>query len=291
VKRLALGLALFAAVVLPARADAPRLSNGTLTPRSASGGLEAAVQMLVRAGDAPRWIGWSVASDRPRESCCWESWNGNQGCYGCRLEGDASSTGLKQAAPGVVRLEGDPTLLVLLRAEKGVVTKMKHVSGECPLDGGGTTLFFLTDVKSAESVRFLATFLATSGERSERRLADQALSALAMHADAAALDVLIDRARTGASTHVRGQSLFWLGQRAGDKAVATITRAIEDDPETEVKKKAVFALSQLPKDEGVPLLIQQARANKNAAVRKQAFFWLGQSKDPRALHFFEEVLK
>jgi len=52
----------------------------------------------------------------------------------------------------------------------------------------------------------------------------------------------------------------------------------------------VFALSQLPKDEGVPKLIELARTNKNAEVRKQAFFWLGQSKDPRAVAFFEEVL-
>jgi len=57
-----------------------------------------------------------------------------------------------------------------------------------------------------------------------------------------------------------------------------------------VKKKAVFALSQLPKDEGVPLLIQVARTNHNPAVRKQAMFWLGQSHDPRALAFFEQVL-
>ena len=61
-------------------------------------------------------------------------------------------------------------------------------------------------------------------------------------------------------------------------------------PNTEVKKKAVFALSQLPKDEGVPLLINVARTNANPEVRKQAMFWLGQSKDPRALAFFEEVL-
>jgi hypothetical protein len=26
-------------------------------------------------------------------------------------------------------------------------------------------------------------------------------------------------------------------------------------------------------------------------VRKQAMFWLGQSKDPRALAFFEQILK
>ncbi len=58
-----------------------------------------------------------------------------------------------------------------------------------------------------------------------------------------------------------------------------------------MKKRAVFALSQLPKEEGVPLLIQVARTNRNPVARKQAIFWLGQSKDPRALSFFEEVLK
>jgi HEAT repeat protein len=57
-----------------------------------------------------------------------------------------------------------------------------------------------------------------------------------------------------------------------------------------VKKRAVFALSQLPKDEGVPLLISVARTNRNPVVRKQAMFWLGQSNDPRALEFFEQIL-
>ena len=95
---------------------------------------------------------------------------------------------------------------------------------------------------------------------------------------------------SGPGAGVRGQALFWLAQKAGQQAVAAISGAIENDPETEVKKKAVFALSQLPKDEGVPLLIQVARTNRNAEVRKQAMFWLGQSNDPRAIKFFEDVL-
>jgi HEAT repeat protein len=78
---------------------------------------------------------------------------------------------------------------------------------------------------------------------------------------------------------------------ASARAAGTITERIEQDPDTEVKKKAVFALSQLPKDEGVPLLIKVARTNKNPAVRRQAMFWLGQSKDPRAIDFFADVLK
>ena len=93
------------------------------------------------------------------------------------------------------------------------------------------------------------------------------------------------------TTTTRGEAIFWLGQKAGQRAAAAITEAIDKDPDTEVKKRAVFALSQMPKDQGVPLLINVARTHANPAVRKQAIFWLGQSRDPRATEFFAEILK
>src|ERR1700687_1283096 len=108
--------------------------------------------------------------------------------------------------------------------------------------------------------------------------------------EAGALDEMIRMAREDSSEHVRGQALFWLAHKAGKKAVGAIDEALANDPATGVKKKAVFALSQLPKDEGVPKLIEVARNNRNPFVRKQAMFWLGQSHDPRALAFFEEIL-
>ena len=43
--------------------------------------------------------------------------------------------------------------------------------------------------------------------------------------------------------------------------------------------------------EGVPLLIQLAKATRDDQVRKQAMSSLGQSRDGRAIGFFEEVLK
>jgi HEAT repeat protein len=105
------------------------------------------------------------------------------------------------------------------------------------------------------------------------------------------IDALAAIARTDSEPRLRSEALFWLAQKAGRKAAEAITERIEQDPDTEVKKKAVFALSQLPKEEGVPLLINVARTNTNPAVRKQAMFWLGQSKDPRAVDFFTQVLK
>jgi hypothetical protein len=123
------------------------------------------------------------------------------------------------------------------------------------------------------------------------KVREQAVFGLYVSHEPESTDAIIAVARDDRSSKVRGQALFWLGQKAGKKAAAAITDAIENDPDTSIKKKAVFALSQLPKDEGVPLLIQVARTNRNPAVRKQAIFWLGQSGDPRALSFFEEVLK
>ena len=283
----ALGLALCATA-----ADAqPRLSNGRLETRQAGGGLDASVRPLVRGASAATWIGWSVASERDRQMCCWDSGRDDGCCSGCRLEGGSAnwSTTSGGSRDGVVKLEGEREMFVLLRAEQGAITKLRTFSPSCALDAGGTSLVWLEGVSARDSVRFLATL--SDDTAATRKLADQALSALAFHAEPAAVDTLIERARQAGSSHVRGQALFWLAQRAGDKAVQTIARAVDEDPETEVKKKAVFALSQLPRDEGVPLLIQTARNNRNPAVRKQAFFWLGQSKDARALSFFEEVLK
>lgn len=127
-------------------------------------------------------------------------------------------------------------------------------------------------------------------EDASDRFREHAVFVLSICHEPAAVDTMLEVARRDKSSGVRGQALFWLGQKAGKKAVDGISRAIEDDPETDVKKKAVFALSQLPKDEGVPLLLQTARSNRNPVVRREAIFWLGQSKDPRALAFFEEVL-
>jgi len=117
-----------------------------------------------------------------------------------------------------------------------------------------------------------------------------AMFGLSQSSDAQSIPELVRFARQDASPKVRGEAIFWLAQKAGQRAAAEITSAIENDPDTEVKKRAVFALSQLPKDEGIPLLINVAKTNKNPVVRKQAMFWLGQSKDPRAVGFFAEVL-
>jgi HEAT repeat protein len=59
-----------------------------------------------------------------------------------------------------------------------------------------------------------------------------------------------------------------------------------------VREQAIFALSQIRGGEGVPLLVSIARdTRRDPEQRRKAVFWLGQSKDPRAMEFLEEILR
>ena len=156
----------------------------------------------------------------------------------------------------------------------------EHVRAKVP--------FWLGNSRGARGLAALKRLLAQDSSAEVRK---KTVFGISQSQEPDAVDTLIHAARTHANARVRGEAIFWLGQKAGGKAAAAITERIDNDPETDVKKKAVFALSQLPKDEGVPLLINVARTHTNPAVRKQAMFWLGQSKDPRAIDFFAEILK
>ena len=280
----------FAAVLAGSTVAAaqPVITNGRLQPRAATTSIEREIQALASQLTEPAWVGYAVpARSGDHEMCCWSGDGSNTCCTGCRLEPGVASavTTVEQNRPTV--LESGDSFFVLYRLENRQVARIRIFSEACPLDAGGRTLHWLTGVRDDDSITFLTTFL---GAGASNRLADSALSAIAMHRHPTAIDRLIAAARDGATTHVRGQALFWLAQHAGERAVGAISDAIANDPETDVKRRAVFALSQLPKSEGVPLLIQVARTNTNPAVRKQAMFWLGQSRDPRALQFFQEIL-
>lgn len=125
----------------------------------------------------------------------------------------------------------------------------------------------------------------------DTRVSKAAVQAIASNTDPGAIDVLIGVAKSDKSAGVRSEALRALARKGGPKALATISSAIDSDPEREVRKNAVNALKSLPDGEGIPLLIQAARSHKDLDVRKNAMSALGQSRDPRASAFFEDVLK
>jgi hypothetical protein len=248
------------------QAPAKNITNAQVETRAATQSLEREIAGQAARKDN-RWVGYAIAVQGGRRSM------------------DCSER--KRVA-----LEPAREVLVLARLEGGTVVRLRTATPDCEIDAGGLPLVWLDGVKTEDSVAWLASLVSTipaAGERFDR-VVKPALVALAMHEGTAATRALVAVARDHAVPRMRSDALFWLGQRAGNEAAATIAEAIDRDPETEVKRRAVFALSQLPKDDGVPRLIEVARTNRNAAVRRQAMFWLGQSNDPRALRFFEDVL-
>lgn len=276
------------AITTPSWAGQGQLGNARVETHAAQVDLGRQVMDLAARVGASGWIGYAVpAANAEAQMCC--GTRGGGCCMGCRLVPDGGQgmfvDGQSRAA---ARLDAGALLTVLFRVAGGEIDRIRLFSYDCAIDAAGAVVHWLDGATGAGSVALLGTL---ASRDASRRVADGALTALAMHAEPAAVDRLIALARTGATTHVRGQALFWLGQRASSAAIGAITEAIEKDPETDVKRRAVFALSQLPADEGVPRLMEVARAHSNPSVRKQAMFLLGQSKDPRALDFFAQILK
>ena len=191
----------------------------------------------------------------------------------------------QQPAATSARLEPADSAYVFVRLEASRVDRVKLFSPGCAIDADGASRW-LTGVPAAKSVRALTTL----ARATERKVADGALAALSMHAAPAALTTVVDIARSGPTPHTRGQALFWLAQRAGTQAVGAIDEALAPRSRHGGEEAGGVRARPSRADQGVPRLIDVARTHSNAVVRKQAMFWLGQSRDPRALAFFESVL-
>ena len=245
-----------------------RITNGPIDTHAATQPLEREIAAATSRGGA-RWIG-----------------------YRMRLVGGRRSMDCLERSH--IALEGATEVSVLARFEGTALTRLRTATPECDIDAGGLPVTWLDNVKADDSANWLASIVNAAGADSRERanrVTRPAIVALGMTEGTVASRQLVAIARTHPQPGVRNDALFWLSQRAGDSlAPGAIAEAIEKDPDTDVRKRAVFALSQLPKDESVPKLIEVAKNNRSPAVRQQAMFWLGQSNDPRALKFFEDVL-
>jgi HEAT repeat protein len=263
-------------------AQHPNFVNARLVSRAALPDVARAIAAITKAQVEPAWIGYGVPAMNN------DSFGRNDGwSERCRLEQQRVDPATNTPVPGPIRLEPSPTIMVLVRAQAAEIRRVRSFSGDCQVDSGGLQVYWLGDVNPAQSVEFLKT-LVTNDSRREQ--SESAMSAIALHRDAAAAAAILDLAKNG-SPRLRQRALFWIARRAESQAAGIITQAIDSDPDAEVKRQAVSALSQLPRDEGIPLLIKLARSHSNPGVRKQAMQLLGQSRDPRAISFFEEVLR
>lgn len=289
------GLAAVVALATAAAAQQPRISNGQVTAQPAETPFVRSFQALVSAEPDVGWIGYEVPSiRRDRIMCCVNSGNtwvsgtfvstGSSGCCSaCRIEPGTAAGGAETSAPpqDPVKLEGPDTLLVLFRVANRQVERVRVFSEGCALDAGGRPVRWLEGVRPADSVALLSTLVPGDAQR-RNRLANGAISALAMHAAPEAGAAVERLATTHASAGIRGEALFWIAQRGEPGAERTILQVMADDASADVRKRAVFALGQLKDDAAIPALLRVARTGATPAVRGEAIFWLGQKAGRKA---------
>jgi len=252
-------VAILAAIFTTAAvAQRPEIENAHLQTKAFSGSLASQLQQL---GAGPFWAGYSEQMVPGRHgSMCWNDGNGEGG----------------HAANAPVRLEGEVAVVVLIRVENSRVDKLRITSPDCRLDAGGLPFYWIENVPAAQSIAWLKSQAEQTTTRN-----DNAVFAIALHADASADRALDELSAPPAPDYLREKTAFWLGQLRGAKGVDRLRQMLSSDPSPKVRERAVFALSQSRDPRGTQVVIDTARTDKDPRVRGQALFWLAQKAGNR----------
>jgi len=289
---LTLGAIIAAATAIPVATaqsiDAPQIENARLEKKALAGSLAAEVKAWAAKAEQPQWMGYVVPQmGRDRAMCC-DNYDGSwrNGCGTCRLEERGNGTNMtSKEEAGTTKLEAPRSLAVLFRADNRRVTKIRVVSMDCSLDAGGLPFVWLSGVKPAESVALLETFVHGSDldARDDEHVSHDALTAIALHADAAADRALESFTRSSEPESLRKQTAFWLGAAREKAGFDVLQKMAKSDPTAEVRAQVTFALSVSHEQGAVEEIIRMAHDDQSSHVRGQALFWLAQKAGQKAV--------
>src|SRR6185295_1466297 len=260
----------------------------------------AGFRALVTSTPDVGYIGYSVpVVDSERVMCCFQSgttWiNGDvvmsdrSSCCGmCRLEPTADGTSLAtrtatQTAGGPIRLEGSDRMVILVRVVDKQVDRLRVFSEDCQLDAGGRPVRWLENVRPADSVALLESLATDTGPDRHTRVADSAISAIALHGDASADQALDRLAAPSQPDAIRRKVTFWLGNARGRHGLDTLNRMLREDASDEVRRSAVSGVAQSKEPQAFDTLAALVRGDKSDRIRSEAVFWIGQKGDERAV--------
>ena len=238
-------------------AQQPRIDNGRVTT-SPAGSLAPVVPKLIASQTDVAWIGYSVpVVAGERTMCCFESgttWiNGTVVRSDGALLSDLPASNRRarrrcpreprQAQGNVVKLEGSGQMTVLLRISERQVERVRVFSEECQLDAGGVRCSGSRTSVRPDSIAYLESLVPAQARPSRSRV-DGAISAIALHGDAAA-DASLERLVAAESARARAARMpFWLGNARGTPRPRHLAPDVKEDPSIEVRKSAVFGISQ-----------------------------------------------
>jgi HEAT repeat protein len=179
---------------------------------------------------------------------------------------DACSAGLRRKAVFLVSQKRTPEtadlLLDIARNDPDKETREQAV-------------FWLSQVSDERAVDMLQQILRSSNDEG---MQNKALFALSQHRSGRGAAILREFAeRDGTSQELRGQAIFWLGQRASAENNQFLRSLYTRLTSDELKDKVIFSLSQR-KGMGNEKWMMDIVTNPRESIemRKKALFWAGQ---------------
>jgi hypothetical protein len=220
------------------------------------------------------------------EECCEAIRRGGNGRASgtFELEGESRHGNTTGSDQRVTKLEGGRRLMILYRAEKAHIERIRFAPSNCRLDAGGLRLVWLERVSAGQSVAFLSELVKSkdSSARNEMGMGEQALVAIALHADGAADRAMEGFVAPGQPEKLRERASFWMGTARGETGLAALKKMARTDPDSQVREQVSFALFVSPEPRATDEMIRMAREDASAHVRAQALFWLAQKAGQKA---------
>jgi hypothetical protein len=263
---------LVALTVAEPSAQRPNIQNGNVQTRPAAS-LTREVSAAGSSG-TPVWIAWSVPMVPGDRSLC-STWS--DGFSFVRGETLGPMAGSRPTAPtppaGPVRLDSGTALVLLVRVIDGRPERIRSIGDDCPIDATDVTVHWLTGVSPAESVQYLDSLTRSDALNisTNRRVAEAAVAAIALHQDAAATPVLerLSSAAT-ADAGLRRQAASGLSAHRGAPGLDRVAALIAAERNRDLRRSFVGALAQSPQDKAVGVLLNIARADADPGVRGEA---------------------
>ncbi len=192
----------------------------------------------------------------------------------CALDNKRDSFGSRDG-------EKTDSIRVYARFTAGRIDRVRALSATCPVQTD-TEIQDLgaVSVSADDSARWLAA-LPKQREidtNTHRRVADDALAALAIHRGDIAHDALVDIARLDTRDENRKHAVFWLAHLRGLKGAQIATSIMFSDPDADIREHAAFSVSQSISPHADTDLIRLGTTDPAAKVRAHAWFSLSQTE-------------
>lgn len=297
------------------------LVNANADTRSAAPGLESVFRTLTTAQPQPAWVGYSVPAIRGAGLGCEYVRDSGAGAGVVHLEPPTEALILFRIENNTVNrvralspyceidaggapvhwlTDAQPAQSVALLETLGAAVSLHAIAVHA--DAAATrSIERSLAADQPQSVRLRAVSYAAwrgvdlvkkiiAGDP-DIRVRERAVGSLANSRQPEAEQMLLSIASGGDDSRLRVQAISALGRKSGARVLSALTGIAAKDADPNVRRRAMSALESMPDGEGVPALIQMIRSERDAETKKQAMQSLQRSRDPRALAFFEEVLK